>query len=630
MPYGYNGKILRVDLTEERLTTEEPPEAWYRAYLGGMGAVAYHLLTENPPGADALSPQNTLIMAPGVISGAPFSGSGRNAVGAKSPLTEGFGEADVGGYWGAELKHAGYDSLIFSGAAEKPVWLWVHDGKAEIRDASGLWGLQIADAEDRMREETGEPQAKTALIGPSGENLSRLACVMNDLNHAAGRCGLGAVMGAKNLKGVAVRGHNPPKMADPDRMRELAQAIVARIRVESQGFSDYGTGAGMDAGAATGNLPTRNFRDGSFEEEARMIDAIAVKERYRVGMGTCYACAVRCKKEVALEEPYVVEARYGGPEYETLGALGSDCGVSDLAAICKANELCQRYGLDTIGAGATIAFAMECYEEGIITPEMTGGLDLSFGNAEAMLTVLSMMGRREGLGDVLAEGTKRAAESLGGGAEAYAVHVKGQEVPMHEPRLKKALGLGYAVSPTGADHCHNIHDTFMRDTNYAKVAPLGITEKMPVDSLGPEKVRLYKYWMEMRVLANCLSVCSFPPWRFTEYVDLVEAVTGWDTTLLELAKVSQRTLTLARLFNVREGFTAADDWLPPRFFRPQTSGALSETAVVPGDLRRAIDTYYGMMGWDAEGVPRAGTLHELGVSWAVEYLPSTETDKLIV
>ena len=252
---------------------------------------------------------------------------------------------------------------------------------------------------------------------------------MNDLNHAAGRCGLGAVMGSKNLKGVAVRGHNPPEMADPDRMRELAQNIVARIRVESQRFSDYGTGAGMDAGAATGNLPTRNFRDGGFEEEARQIDAIAVKEKYRVGMGTCYACAVRCKKEVA---------RYGGPEYETLGALGSDCGVSDLAAICKANELCQRYGLDTIGAGATIAFAMECYEEGIITPELAGGLNLSFGNAEAMLTILEMMGRREGLGDVLAEGTKRAAESLGGGAEAYAVHVKGQEVPMHEPRLKKA------------------------------------------------------------------------------------------------------------------------------------------------------------------------------------------------
>ena len=630
MPFGYNGKILRVDLSEEKVTTKEPPEAWYRTYLGGMGAVAYHLLKEVPHGADALSPGNVLIMAPGVISGAPFSGSGRNAVGAKSPLTGGYGEADVGGYWGAELKHAGFDAAIFTGAAEKPVWLWIHDGEAEIRDASGLWGLQIAECEDKMKEETGEPQAKTALIGPSGENLSRLACVMNDLNHAAGRCGLGAVMGSKNLKGVAVRGHNPPKLADPERVRELAQTLVARIPQEAQGFSDYGTGAGMDAGAATGNLPTRNFRDGSFEEEARMIDAIAIKEQYRVGMGTCYACAVRCKKEVALTDPYEVEARYGGPEYETLAALGSDCGVSDLAAICKANELCQRYGLDTIGAGATIAFAMECYEEGIITPEMAGGLDLRFGNAEAMLTLLERMGRREGLGDILAEGTKRAAEALGGGAEAFAVHVKGQELPMHEPRLKKALGLGYAVSPTGADHCHNIHDTFMTDTNYAKIRPLGILEKVEVDSLGPEKVRLFKTWMEMRVLANCLSICSFPPWRFTELPELVQAVTGWDTTLLELSKVAQRTLNLARVYNMREGFTSADDWLPPRSFRPQTSGALSETAVVPGELRRAIDTYYEMMGWNSAGVPRPGTLHRLGVSWATEHLPPAETDKLIV
>ena len=386
----------------------------------------------------------------------------------------------------------------------------------------------------------------------------------------------------------------------------------------------------MDAGAATGNLPTRNFRDGSFEEEARMIDAIAIKEQYRVGMGTCYACAVRCKKEVALTDPYEVEARYGGPEYETLAALGSDCGVSDLAAICKANELCQRYGLDTIGAGATIAFAMECYEEGIITQEMTGGLDLRFGNAEAMLTLLERMGMREGLGDILAEGTKRAAEALGGGAEAFAVHVKGQEFPMHEPRLKKALGLGYAVSPTGADHCHNIHDTFMTDTNYAKIRPLGILEKVEVDSLGPEKVRLFKTWMEMRVLANCLSICSFPPWRFTELPELVQAVTGWDTTLLELSKVAQRTLNLARLYNMREGFTSVDDWLPPRSFRPQTSGALSETAVVPGELRRAIDTYYEMMGWNSAGVPRPGTLHGLGVGWATEHLPPAETDKLIV
>ena len=629
MPFGYNGKTLRVDLTREKIAEESPTEDWYRTYLGGMGAVSYHLLREVPRGADSLSPENILIIAPGVITGAPFSGSGRNAVGGKSPLTEGFGESDSGGYLGAELKHAGFDQIIFEGAAEEPLWLWVSDGKAELRDASRLWGLEVAECEDRMRGEVGEERARTALIGPAGERLCRISSVINDLNHVAGRSGTGAIMGSKRLKGVAVRGHNPPKLADPDRVRELAGDLAARVRENPPGLSVYGTGAAMDAYAETGNLPTRNFRDGEFWE-ASEIDAIAIKEKYRVRMSTCYACAVACKKDVEFREPYVVEARYGGPEYETLGALGSDCGISDLAAVCKANELCQRYGLDTIGAGTTVAFAMECYEEGIITLEMTGGIDLRFGNAGTLLQVLELIGRREGIGDLLAEGTMRAAKRLGGDAERFAVHVKGQELPMHEPRLKRGLGLGYAVSPTGADHCHNLHDTIMTGGNLEKLRPFGIFNEVPVESLGGEKVRMYKYWMEMRVLANCLSICSFPPWRFTEYVDLVEAVTGWKTSLLELAKVSQRTLTLARLFNVREGFTAADDWLPPRFFSPQTSGALSETAVVPADLRRAIDTYYGMMGWDSEGVPRPGALHELGVSWAVEYLPSTETDKIIV
>jgi aldehyde:ferredoxin oxidoreductase len=333
---------------------------------------------------------------------------------------------------------------------------------------------------------------------------------------------------------------------------------------------------------------------------------------------------------VELDDPYKVEAQYGGPEYETLAAFGSDCGVSDLAAICKANELCQRYGLDTIGTGAIIAFAMECYEEGIITSKMTGGLDLTFGNAEAMVQMVEKIGLRQGLGDLLAEGTKRAAERLGGGAEAYAVHVKGQEVPMHEPRLKRGLGVGYAVSPTGADHCHNIHDTGMTGTTLAKLRPLGVLEEVPVDSLGGDKVRLFKYQMRMRVLANCLSICQFPPWRFTEYVDLVQAATGWDVSMYELVNVAERTLNLARIFNLREGFKAADDWLPPRFFEPQTSGALSDTAVNPSDLKQAVKTYYEMMGWNANGVPLPGTLHDLNIGWAVDYLPEREPDNLVV
>ncbi|MBS7638441.1 aldehyde ferredoxin oxidoreductase family protein [Candidatus Bathyarchaeota archaeon] len=629
MPFGYAGKVLWVDLEYGRIRVEEPSENWYRMYLGGMGAVAYYLLRELEAGVDPLGPENILVMATGVITGAPFSGSGRNAVGGKSPLTGGFGESDVGGYWGAELKHAGFDAIIFKGASEEPVWLWVEDGKAELRDASSLWGLEVGECQDRMRSEVGEPQAKTAIIGPGGERLVRFASVINDLNHVAGRCGLGAVMGSKRLKGVAVRGHNPPKVADPERLRELARLVNSRIPTEARSLHEYGTGAAMDAYMETGNLPTRNFRDGGFKEVIE-IDAIAVKNRFRVGMETCYACGVRCKKVVELKEPYIVEARYGGPEYETLAALGSDCGVSDLAAICKANELCQRYGLDTISTGATIAFAMECYENNIISKEDTGGIDLRFGNADAMVKMVEMIGRREGIGDLLAEGVKRASERLGSGAEAYAIHVKGLEVPMHEPRLKKGLGLGYAVCPMGADHCANFHDTFMTPENYMRVRPLGILEEVPVDSLGGEKVRLYKRWTEMRVVANSLSICQFPPWRFSEYVDLVQAVTGWDISMLELAEAAERILTLARLFNIREGLTSADDWLPERFFQPQTSGPLSKRAMEPGELRRAIELYYGMMGWDRDGIPLPETLQRLGIGWAEVHLPLKGTERLIV
>lgn len=617
MPYGYNGKRLAVDLTKGKITVETPDENWYRTYIGGMGSVAYHLLKKTERGTDPLDPGNVLVMATGVITGAPFSGSGRNAVGAKSPLTGAFGEADAGGYWGVELKQAGFDEIVFTGESSEPVWLSIHNGEAELRDASDLWGLEVGDCHDKMRELMGEKSAKTSLIGRGGELLARTACVINDLNHVAGRCGLGAVMGSKRLKGVAVRGTQRLEYADPERLGELAKILVARVPTESRGLHTYGTGGNMEAGALIGNLPTRNFRDGAWPHAA-MIDGRAIKEKYRVGMGTCYACAVACKKEVEIEAPYKVESRYGGPEYETLGSFGSDCGVTDLAAICKANELCQRYGLDTIGAGTTIAYAMECYENGIINDEDTGGINLRFGEAEAMVKVVELMGKREGIGDILADGSVRASQRWGG--EEYLVEVKGQEVPLHEPRLKRGLGIGYAVSPTGADHCHNMHDTGLVGRGLEKLRPLGILEAAPLESLGPDKVRVFKAQMQMRILANCLSICTFPPWRFTEYVDLVQAITGWDVSMHELVSVAARTLNLAKVFNLREGFTKDDDWLPKRFFEPQTSGALSETSVNPEELREAIDTYYGMMGWDSEGVPLAGTLHDLNIGWALKHL----------
>jgi len=619
LPFGYVGKILRVDLSGEKISVEPLDDLFYRRYLGGEGFVAYFLLKELKPGIEPLSSENKLIFAAGPVTGAPISGSGRNSIGAKSPLTGGFGESEVGGHFGAELKHAGFDAVIIEGKADDPVYLWVHDDEAEIRDASHLWGKDTGDAQRIIRKELGDERVRVALIGPGGENLVRYACVIVDLKDAAGRTGMGAVMGSKNLKAVAIRGHGRTEVADINKLRGLSRWLSQKI----EGFwaHEYGTGAHLDAQVASGNLPIRNFRDGDFPN-AMALSAETIKETVRIGMEGCYACPIRCKKIVKIDGPLKVNPDYGGPEYETLAALGSNCGVDDLSSVCKANELCNRYSLDTISTGASIAFAMECYESGLLTDEDTGGLKLNFGNAEAMVKMVEMIGKREGLGDLLAEGVKRAAEKIGKDAEKFAVHVKGQEVPMHEPRFKRALGVGYAVSPTGADHMHNLHDTILtvRGPQLDNLASLGILEPVPLEDLGPRKVRALIYFVHWRVLDNCLLLCDFLPWSFIQKTEIVRAVTGWNTTSWELMKIGERVTTMARVFNIREGFKKEDDWLPERFFHPKTSGALSKTAIDPERLKNAIHTYYEIMGWDENGVPKRSKLEELDIGWAAETL----------
>jgi len=619
LPFGHNGNILRVNLSKDKVSTESPDEVFYRRYMGGEGFVAYYLLKELETGIDPLGPENKLIFAAGPVTGAPIPGSGRNSIGAKSPLTGGFGESEVGGHWGAELKHAGFDAVIIEGKSDSPVYLWIHDGEAEIRDASHIWGKETGDAQRIIRKELNDRLVRVALIGPGGERLVRYACVIVDLKDAAGRTGMGAVMGSKNLKAVAVRGHGRTEVSDGKALTELSRWLSQRL----EGFwaHEYGTGSNLDAGVASGNLPIRNFRDGDFPN-ANALSAETIKETVRIGMEGCYACSVRCKKIVKIDEPFTVDPIYGGPEYETLAALGSNCGVDDLKAVCKANELCNRYSIDTISAGVSIAFAMECYENGLLTDEDTGGLKLNFGNAEAMLKMVEMICKREGLGDLLAEGVKRASEKIGKESEKFAVHVKGQEVPMHEPRFKRSLGIGYAVSPTGADHMHNLHDTILtvRGQQLDNLAALGILEPIPLEDLGPRKVRALIYFVDWRVLDNCLLLCDFLPWNYIQKTDIVRAVTGWNTTAWELMKIGERVTTMARIFNIREGFKKEDDWLPERFFHPKTAGALSKTAIDPEKLRNAIDTYYKMMGWDENGVPTREKLEELDIGWAASSL----------
>ena len=624
MANGYNGRILRVNLSSGKLTTEEYPDSFYRQYFGGEGLIAYFLVKELPAGVEPLGPENKLIFAAGPITGVPAGGCGRHSVGAKSPLTGGFGEADSGGYWGAELKMAGFDAVIVEGRAEKPVYISIKDGESSLKDAGHLWGMQALECQIAIREELADPNIKVAQIGPAGENLVRFASVMNDLDAAAGRTGMGAVMGSKNLKAIACRGTLRLPLADPEAAREIAGWIKDNAPVNIKRMRDLGTAQIVDGLNGMGGLPTQNFQFGSFEGAEKingetMADTIMVKRR------ACHACPVQCKREVKVDEPYKVDPRYGGPEYETIGALGSDCGIDDLKAIARGNELCNAYGLDTISCGATIAFAMECFENGLLTTEDTGGLDLRFGNTAAMLEMIEQIARRQGLGAMLAEGAARAAKKIGRGAEKFAMHVKGQELPMHEPRLKQGMGVGYSISPTGADHCHNIHDTvYVSMTGLmTDIQALGILEPLPADDLSGDKVRLLAYyanWMHfLNSAVACYFVMSLGRVGFERTSRLVNAATGWNTSVFEILKVGERAANLARVFNMREGFTSKDDDMPERFFTPHGSGPLP-VALDREAFEKAKQMYYDMMDWP-EGSPSPGKLAELGVAWAIAELP---------
>jgi aldehyde:ferredoxin oxidoreductase len=621
MDNAYHGRILRVDLSNRTLATETPDEVFYRRYLGGAGLVAYYLLREVLPGTDPLGPENRLVFALGPLTGVPLSGSGRNAVGARSPLTGAMGEADVGGYWGAELKAAGFDAIVVQGQATSPVYLWVHDSKAELRDASHLWGLENKETHTAIREELNEKRARVALCGPAGENLVRFASVVADLRHVAGRTGLGAVMGSKKLKAVAVRGTGRVPLADRDRILGLSRWLRDNRRELMGSLADHGTGISLMPYNAMGALPVRNFHNGHLDG-ADDLGSEGMARLVVARMESCYACAVRCKKVVELDGPYHVDPAYGGPEYETAVSVGSNCGITDVHAVSKASERLNALGLDSISTGGTIAFAMECFEKGLLTEEDTDGVSLRFGNAEAMLRVVELIGRREGIGDLLADGSRKAAEQIGRGAERFAMHVKGQELPYHDPRIQHGLGFGYAVSYTGADHCHSAFDrSYEQEPTMGKVRNLGILETMSATQLGSEKVRAIVYGGLRAHLNNCIGLCNFLPYSHNQIVEAVQAATGWDTTVWELWKAAERLVTMARAFNVRQGFTPDDDRLPPRMAEPLGPDGPG-APVDPEAMKSAVALYYEMMGWNRDtGVPLPAKLHELGIGWVTDLLP---------
>ena len=617
MANGYAGRILRVNLSSGAITHETPGDLFYRQYLGGWGFIGHILLKELAPGIDPLGPDNKLIFATGIFTGAPLSGSGRSAVGCKSPVSGGFGEADAGGFFGAELTRAGLDAVIVEGRAERPVTISIVDEKVEIRDAAHLRGKDTWETQEALKKELGDPKTRFAVIGSAGENQVLFAAIIHDDNHVAARAGVGAVMGSKNLKAVAVRGSGKKAVANRRRLAEIARWILTDRKTSWEPLHTHGTDRGLPDLSICSGLPTRNFRGGQFEE-AQKIGGETMTDTMLVGRATCYSCVIRCKREVEVTEgPFRADRKFGGPEYETAAAFGSNCGVSDLRAVAAANALCNAHGLDTISAGMMVSFAMECFQAGIIGEKDTGGLKLAFGNAEVMVRLVQMIVDRQGIGDLLASGYEACIERWGEAARPFALHVKGQPLPMHEPRFKYALGLGYAVSPTGADHCHNIHDTgYETEGGLEKTRPFGILEPMPAQDLGRPKVRLFYTMLHSELLKNMIGLCGFVPYTPNMLVEAVAAITGWDTSLFELFKAAERGMALARAYNAREGLTAADDRLPDRFFEAFESGPLAGTVPTRERFAEAMEEFYQMAGWDPQtGAPTRAKAAELGVEW---------------
>ncbi len=606
---GFHGKHLRVNLSKGTCAVEHWPEINYRRFLGCRGIISYLLLTELGPGVDPLGPENKLIFALGAITGHKLIGSGRHAVGAKLPLTGGIGESEAGGYWGAELKKAGHDFLIIEGRAKHPVYLWIKDGAAEIRDARHLWGLEPQETEATIRDQLDDAMVRVACIGPGGEKLIRFACVINDLNHVAGRGGLGAVMGAKNLKAVAVRGNALPQTHNPDKIKELTRWMGAKFR-EKPGPWSCGTGSTMLTYEKLGNIPVRNFQGGEFPNIGNLIPQRLFELEYVKRMEGCYICPLKCKRVASSAGAYKVNPAYGCPEYETLSSFGVNCGIEEVEPLIKANELCNRLGIDTISGGVVVSFAMECFEKGLIGPLDTGGLDLRFGNADAMLQLLERIGKRQGLGDLLAEGTKIAAKTIGKGAQDLAMHVKGMEIPMHEPRLNQSMGMYYAVNPSGADHVGGIYDNGI-SKNTTVWDGLDVAHALPTSCLGPEKARMLYHNGFWRQIRSVLGLCLFIPWSRRQIADAMEAITGWPMTSWRLMKTAERCITLGRLFNLREGFTRVDDMLPRRMFKSPKTGPLNQIRVDPESFKETVSLYFQMLGWDEEGVPTEARLVEL-------------------
>lgn len=602
------GRILIIDLTDRTSRIWSLEAEPCRRFIGGAGLAAYVFQQLAPEPVAPLDPANPFIALTGPLTGTAALLSGRHSFAGRSPQTGFWGEASVGGHWGRELRRAGFDGLAILGRSEEPVYLYLNDGRLEIRNAGHLWGLDTFQTDQALKAELGD-KVQTCVIGPAGENLVKFSGLFTDGVHArtAARCGLGALLGSKRVKGIAVRGTGEPPLREPEALKESAKALLADFTGRLKGMSEFGTPGLVGPCESIGDLPINNWRQGRWTEGAKRIGGQELKENYLKKKFFCAGCVVGCGRTVAgVLDPLLQET--GGPEYETLGMLGSNCLIDSMPALLRLNELCNRLGLDTIDAGAVVAFAMELRERGLIGPAELGSLDLKWGDGRAAEALIGMIGRREGFGDVLAEGLGSAAAQVGGLAEECAVQAHNMALPAHDPRAYSSIALGYATSSRGPCHVNAFSHMFERATTFPEIGVEAVLDRFAAQG----KAEMVVGAQHVMYLWDSLAMCKFNIFggvRLHLVGQWIEQATGWDVDVAELLEAAERIFNLKRMLNIGWGWSRKDDRLPLRVLTLRTSDGGAGDHLPPFNVMLA--DYYKIRGWTEEGLPRPETLRRL-------------------
>ncbi len=623
MSNGFHDNIAIVDLSTGTIEAIHPGADFFRMYLGGGAVGSYFLLKETGADTDPLSKDNILTFAPGIATGAAVSGVSRCSVTALSPLTNMVADSQAGGNIGPMIKRAGFDAIVVRGKAAGLSYILVDGINVSIIDASNLSGRTVIEARGLLQEKHGTKGTSIIQCGPAGEKMVRFANIMVDGNDAFGRTGLGAVMGSKNLRAIVVKGTGDVSFADSDALKELAKAGAKRLA--GSGFPEtlrkYGTPGVIKFQAEGGNFATHNYSRG-WHPDYMSLDGSTFEPQIGAGTTTCYGCVVSCRKRVKSAAPYELTDALGGPEFETIGLLGSNLDITDAAAVAKANELCNNYGIDTITMGCIAGYLFECMDKDMISQDDTDGKKIGFGDPDGLLWLIEAVARRRGIGDVCAEGFEALMKKFGEKTRPFAVHVKGSGLAVHMPQVKPSLAIMYAVCPIGPDHMSSEHDWLLASKSEAAMG-LGIMGQEDAPSTSSNKVRMTVYSQIFYSLLDSLSLCMFP-WgpgslfTYRDLEDLVRFSTGWQMTLWELMKVGERRINMMRRINAKRGFTKQHDVLPERLFDPLPDGPSKGRHVDREAFNRMKEEYYGFMAWDdKDGNPTRGKLIELGLDWTI-------------